>query len=148
MKELEGKTIAIARVRGRRGVKPKIRKTLELLKLHRPNHVVVYKATPSLLGMLRIVKDYVTFGEVSKETLERLVAKRGEKGSRRAKELYNEAKVREIAEKLYNGEKVEDIDPVFRLHPPRGGWKSIKAHYPKGALGNRGSMDELLRRMM
>ncbi len=148
MKELDGKLIAIVRVRGIRKVKPKIRKTLALLKLHKPNHAVLYKANPALIGMLKVVKDYVTFGEVSKETVERLIAKRGEKGSKRAKELYNEEKIKEIAERIYSGEKVGEIDPVFRLHPPRRGWKSIKAHYPKGALGYRDNMDDLLRRMM
>ena len=40
-KGLEGKTIAVVRVRGIRNLKPKIRKTLQLLKLNKPNHAVI-----------------------------------------------------------------------------------------------------------
>ena len=149
-KGVEGKVIAIVRVRGRRNVKPKIRKTLELLKLHRTNHAVVYKATPAVIGMLKVVKDYVTFGEITKEDLTALILKRGEKGRKKAREIYSEEAVKEFVGKFFNGEgRIKDfIDPVFRLHPPRKGWKDIKAHYPKGALGYRDNMSLLLKRMM
>lgn len=148
--EIEGKVIAVIRVRGRRNVKPKIRKTLELLKLHKTNHAVVYKATPSIIGMLKVVKDYVTFGEISKEDLKNLILKRGERGRKKAKEIYSPEAVEEFVEKFFNDSvKISDfVDPVFRLHPPRKGWKDIKAHYPRGALGYRDNMSLLLKRMM
>jgi len=39
--------------------------------------------------------------------------------------------------------------PLFRLSPPTKGYKSIKIHYPKGALGYRGeAINTLLRRMV
>jgi len=37
---------------------------------------------------------------------------------------------------------------VKHLHPPRGGWGgSIKQPYPQGALGKRGDVNELVKRM-
>ncbi len=135
--------IAIVRVRGIHNLKPKVRKTLELLRLHKPNHAVVVPDTPAYRGMLKIVKDYVTYGEVSDETLLKLIEKRGEKGSKKV------SNPKEVLERMKKGEKYDDLmDPVFRLHPPRKGWKSIKRLYPYGALGPRDNMDDLLKRMM
>ena len=140
----ENKLIAIVRVRGRRNLKPQTRKTLELLKLHRTNHAVVYRFSPSLRGMLLRVKDYVTFGEISPETLEKLIAKRGYKGSKRIPKEEAAALAKAFVEKNERG-----FDPVFRLHPPRKGWKSIKKPFTVGGdLGQRDNMDELLARMM
>ncbi|HLC68396.1 MAG TPA: uL30 family ribosomal protein [Candidatus Bilamarchaeaceae archaeon] len=113
--------LAIVRIRGKRNMKPKIKHTLKLMRLHRPNHCIVVEDTPVVLGMLGIVDDYVTFGPVEEKTMESLQAKRGnEKGETK----------------------------VYRLHPPRKGHKSIKHRYPRGALGKRPEMDSLLRRMM
>ncbi|NPA22387.1 MAG: 50S ribosomal protein L30 [Candidatus Micrarchaeota archaeon] len=135
--------IVVVRVRGIHNVAPKIRHTLKLLRLHKPNHAVVVPDTPAIRGMLKVVKDYVTYGEVSDETLLKLIQKRGEKGSKKV------ANPEEVLERMKKGEKYDDLmDPVFRLHPPRKGWKSIKKAYPYGALGPRDNMDELLKRMM
>lgn len=48
--------------------------------------------------------------------------------------------VKKIKRKL--GEK-----RVYYLHPPRKGLKSIKKHYPKGDLGKRDNIKELVERM-
>ncbi len=138
--------IAIVRVRGTSGIKPDIRKTMELLRIRRKHHCVVYKdETVSLKGMLNACRDYVTWGTVSKDTIEALVEKRGRlPGNKRLPAA--------VAEKAAVAiEKGEDtgIKPVFRLSPPKKGWKSVKHAYPKGALGPRGDkMDELLKRMI
>jgi large subunit ribosomal protein L30 len=143
---LNGRLVAAVRVRGRFNIKPKIRTTLELLRLHKPNHCVVFKANSALLGMLQRAKDYITFGEISKETFVRLLMKRGERGSKRG---LSKEEAEKIADAVLNGGKLKDfVDPVFRLHPPRRGWKNIKQQYPRGALGLRDNMDELLNRMM
>jgi len=70
-------TYAIIRVRGTVNIKPNIKKTLQLLNLTRANHCVLIEETPSTKGMLQIVKDYVTWGEVEKETLTKLIKERG-----------------------------------------------------------------------
>lgn len=140
--------IAIIRVRGRRNIDPKIKKTLEMLNLHRTNHCVVMDNSPYVKGMLKIVKDYTTFGPIDEVALARLLSKRGKKGSKRLSELFNEAEVKEIAKKIIGGAKVKDfVDPVFTLKPPSGGYKDIKQHYPRGDLGERPNIAELLKRM-
>jgi large subunit ribosomal protein L30 len=122
--KLKGEIIAIIRVRGRRSIKPRIDHTLKLLRVHRTNHAVVLKANDSVIGMLKIAKDYLAFGKISKEALEQLIAKRGEIGRKMAKEVI---KPGEVAEAVFAGKRVDDfIDPVFRLHPPRKGWKTVK----------------------
>ncbi len=142
-------TIAIVRVRGVRSMKPRIKRTLELLKLQKPNHCVVYSATPQLLGMVNIAKDYIAFGEISEEFLAALLAKRGEKGSKMLSELMKEAEFKNAAKEIFGGKKVSEFaDPVFRLHPPRGGYKNIKVIFPQGGLGKRTDMDTFVKRMM
>ncbi|MEM4133846.1 MAG: 50S ribosomal protein L30 [Candidatus Micrarchaeia archaeon] len=138
--------IAIVRVRGVAGIKPDIRKTMELLRLNKKHHCVVYpKMTKQLEGMLKVAKDYITWGEISQETLRELVLKRGRlPGNKRV----DEKDVDSIVKSIEKGEEVK-IKPVFRLHPPRKGWESIKLRYPDGALGPRGKeMDELILRMV
>ncbi len=140
--------IAMIRVRGRRNMQPKIRKTLELLNLRRPNHCVLMEDTPYTKGMLNLVKDYITFGPISEEALVRLLSKRGKKGSKRLLEISREAEINEIAKKIMAGAKVKEfMDPVFTLKPPRKGWKDIKQHYPRGDLGARPDLSHLVKRM-
>jgi large subunit ribosomal protein L30 len=59
----------------------------------------------------------------------------------------------DLSEALIEGKcKLKDfkeIKPVFRLSPPRHGYKAIRLHYPKGDLGDRKEeINELLERMI
>jgi len=141
--------IAIVRIRGVRSMKPRTKRTLELLKLQRPNHCVIYPSTPQVLGMVNIAKDYVAFGEISEDMLAALLEKRGEKGAKMLSEMMKEAELKKVAKEIFSGKKVSEFaDPVFRLHPPRGGYKDIKNVFPQGDLGKRTDMDEFIKRMM
>jgi len=142
--------IAVVCIRGIRKIKPKIKKTLELLRLNRPNHCVVLEGSKQNIGMLGVVKDYVTFGEIDEETLFRLLYKRGRKGSKKLSGLLEKDRVNEAAKEVFGGKKkISDLaDPVFMLHPPRKGFKDTKRAYPLGDLGKRENMALLLRRMM
>jgi len=66
-------TWAVVRVRGPINVKPKARETMRLLRLNRVNHCVMVPEDATHLGMLRQVKDYVTWGEADAETADRLI---------------------------------------------------------------------------
>jgi 50S ribosomal protein uL30 len=141
---IEDQIIAVIRVRGRRSMKPKIDNTLKLMKLYRTNQAVIYKATRPIIGMLKVAKDYIAFGKISKETLEALIAKRGEKGSKKASEV---VKPKEVADAVFAGKKIGDyIDPVFRLAPPRKGWKNVKK--PELIVPESGDIDSVIKRMM
>ncbi|MEM4255297.1 MAG: uL30 family ribosomal protein [Candidatus Norongarragalinales archaeon] len=62
--------IAIVRVRGVHGVTHRIRYALDQMHLTRKNHcVLVEKPDPKMLQQIR---DYATWGEASKETVEAL----------------------------------------------------------------------------
>lgn len=134
--------IAVVRVRGIRNMKPELIKGLEMLRLNRPHHCVVVDNTPQNLGMLQKVKDYIAYGQIKEETLKLLIEKRGEKGQNRVKDADK------VLSEIQSGKKLSEfIDPVFRLHPPRKGYKDIKRPYPQGALGKRPDMDNLIKRM-
>ena len=44
--------LAVLRIRGIRKLRPQVRRTLELLRLERPNHCVLVDDTPQTKGML------------------------------------------------------------------------------------------------
>jgi large subunit ribosomal protein L30 len=141
--------IAVVRVRGRRKVKPGIEKTLGLLRLERPNHCVLLDDTPQNMGMLQVVKDYVTYGPVDENTVYRLLSRRGRKGRKFLKAVAKEDELKKAAKEIASGRKtLEFANPVFRLRPPSKGYRDIKAYYPDGDLGKREEMNSLLKRMM
>lgn len=139
--------IAIIRVRGSINLNRKIKDTLNLLRLYRQNYCVVIEDMPSYKGMIKKVKDYVTYGEIDDETYKELVNKRGEGYKGREKDRKGKIEYKRFI--LINDKKIK---PFFRLNPPRKGFgrKGIKVSYrAHGALGYRGEkINELLKRMM
>ena len=142
--------IGIIRVRGLWGVKPKIRMTLQKLNLTRVNHATLVPDTPYYLGMLKICKDYVAFGKVSKDVAKRILLKRGEITRNKKLKDDNSKNIDAFLDSLDKGEttiKRFGIKPVIRLKPPKHGYKSVKRAYPYGALGKWPSLDNLIERM-
>lgn len=154
------KIVAVVRLRGKADTHHIMKKTLSLLRLHKVNHAAVYPESPSLKGMLFKIKDRVTWGEISKEDFVYLLKKRGELYGKNNK-LTDEhlqantefASIEAFADAFFEGKaKLTDIpgvQPVFRLNPPRKGFKSLKNPINRGGdLGYRGeAMSTLLRRM-
>jgi len=156
--------LAIIRIRGRSGHRPEVKYTLRSLRLTRKYHAVIYPSKlPGLLGMLKVVKDWVTWGEISKSVLAELIKKRGRTVGNKPitdEVVRNKLKLNGGIEELINivyeekimWHKLDHIfKPVFRLHPPKGGFKgSIKKPYKSGGeLGYRGStINELLMKMI
>ena len=152
---------AIIKLRGSVGIKPGIKYTLGLLRLHKVDHCVVVEENDYYSGMIQKVKDYVAWGEISEDMLEVLLKNRGRlEGGKRLTEqyLYDNTpfgSLKELAHALYEGEvKMKDlmafkIKPVFRLHPPRKGHKGIKRSVTQGGeLGYHGDkINELLYKM-
>ena len=158
----KGKLLAIIRLRGTVNVRPDVEDTLRMLRLVKKYHMVLYPADmPGLKGMLQKAKDWITWGEIDAETLIEVLKSRGRApGNKKLDENYLKkeigvSNVEELAEKVMKGEillhKCEKIKPVFRLHPPRGGFKkSLRRQYNNsGELGYRGSdINLLIRRML
>ena len=153
-------TLAVVRVRGRINVKNDIRDTLTMLGLGRVNHCVLIDETPQYIGMVRKVKDYVTWGPIDAETATLLVKERGRLEGRKPldepilKEM-GEFKSfddmgKAIAEGQLNWSKLDKTVRVFRLHPPRKGYEGVKRSYTVGgALGDRGEgINPLIQRMI
>jgi len=142
--------LALIRVRGVRGLKPKTAKTLEYLRLTRPNHCVVVDDSKEIMGMVNIVKDYITFGPVDEDTIALLMKKRGTRGSKNLTEVASEDEIKAAAKEMAAGKKPakDFVNPVFRLRPPRKGFKNTKLPFPEGDLGKRDEVVSLLRRMM
>ena len=69
--------IAIIRIRGMTNVRGDIDKTLKMLNLNNKNHCVVVEQNPTNMGMIKKIKDYVTYGPITDETFKLLVEKRG-----------------------------------------------------------------------
>ncbi|HSB47080.1 MAG TPA: uL30 family ribosomal protein [Candidatus Bilamarchaeum sp.] len=141
--------LAVVRIRGVRKIAPRIKKTLELLRLERPNHCVLVDDTPQNLGMLEHAKDYITYGPVEESTILGLLLKKGRKGSKFLRTTLKEEELKKAAKEIFGGKKTAEVaNPVFRLRPPSRGYRDIKSAYPTGELGKRDAMDSLLRRMI
>ncbi len=139
---------AVIRIRGSVNVPRATEDTLKILRLTRVNHCVLVPETPDYDGMLRKASGYVTWGKVSGETVEKLVARRGRlPGDARL----DSRSAKEISKKLEKEGFLKEagIKPVFRLSPPTKGYKSVRMAYPRGDLGNRGdAINQLLKRMI
>ncbi len=151
--------LAAVRIKGIVNTPIKIRATLKMIRLDEPNYCSLVPNTPSYRGMLHKVKDFITFGEIDKETVIKMLKKRMRlKGGKRIEESMLKAETafssyEEIADAIMHGNAkmsgFKNIQPNFRLTPPSKGFNSTKVHYPKGDLGYRGAeIKELLERMI
>ncbi len=155
------KLLAVVRIRGTVNVRREIKDTLKMLRLHHLNHATLIESTPSYLGMLQKAKDYITWGEIDEETLSLLLSKRGRlSGNKRLTDQYLKEKskfdsVDAFSKAVYKNQAklndLPDLKPVFRLHPPKGGFDNPKKRpfRASGELGYRGEkINELLRKMI
>ncbi|MCX8146974.1 MAG: uL30 family ribosomal protein [Candidatus Woesearchaeota archaeon] len=128
--KLKQNPIAVILVRGTVRARQEIIDTLKMLRLKRKNSCVIVEPKPSVIGMIKKVKDYVTWGEIDNDTLKLLIEKRGKKDP-------------------FNPNKIKG---VFRLNSPKKGYgrAGIKKGYKKsGALGYRGNkISDLIKRMI
>jgi len=151
---------AAIRVRGTVNVKPDIKKTLQLLRLNKVNHCVLLEENPIVKGMLQVTKDYITWGEIDKEMLTKLILKRGkiegdvdltEDHIKSATSFTNIEKLSQaIIDNKFQYKEVANVKPIFRLNPPKKGYEGIKRSFvKKGSLGYRGNnINLLLERMV
>jgi len=109
--------------------------------------------------MLRKAQNCVTWGEPSKETIIRLLKERGRSVGNKnlseedAKKLGYDT-LEKLADAIYSLDvqlkDLSSIKPVFRLHPPKKGFKgSVKKSFKTGGVtGYRGeAINDLVNRM-
>jgi len=150
---------AVVRIRGTAQVRKTIEDTLNFLRLKRVNNCVIIPETKEYTGMLKKAKDYITWGNINKETLTKLIQNRckilGDKkiDEKLLKEITDFDSFEKFSEALIKEKtKLKDykqIKQVFKLNPPRHGFKAAKLPFPKGDLGNRKEkINELIERMI
>ena len=124
------KKLAVILIRGLINVSHDKKKTLALFRLLKKHCCVVIDDNVIMRGMANKVKDYVTWGEASDETIKLLKDKRGQKDPMNPKELKK----------------------FFCLAPPVGGFErgGIKQQFKQGgALGYRADkINELIKKMI
>lgn len=114
----ENKT-AVILIRGTIGANQDIKDTLKMLNLHKKNNCAILENNPVNSGMLKKVKDYTTFGEITKETEEALTKRKKN--------------------------KMITLNPPKGGFERKG---TKKNYTDGGALGKRDNMDKLLQKMM
>jgi len=151
---------AVIRVRGTVNIKPDIKKTMQLLRLTRANHCVLLEENEVYKGMLQIVKDYTTWGEINKETLTKMLSVRGkligdkpltEAYLKKAAPYHSFEKLSEaILENKVQYKDIPEVKPLFRLNPPKKGHRTVKRSFVnKGSLGYRKeNINTLIERML
>jgi large subunit ribosomal protein L30 len=153
--------LAVIRVRGPAKLAASLNDTMKIMRLYKANNCVVVKSTPVYLGMIKKVKDFVTWGEINFDTLKLLLEKKGRVvGNKPLTNDYLLKKIKmnfeEFANELMVGKNglkdAPGLKTFFRLDPPKKGFErgGIKKPFSMGgALGYRKEhINELLRRMV
>lgn len=121
------RTLALIRVRGPVKLQQPVEDTLAMLNLRRKNACVIVTENPVVKGMINRVRDFITYGDIDTETVEKL-------------------------KKADPMEPKEGKQKIYSLHPPRKGFgrKGIKIAFSAGgALGDRKEkINDLISRMM
>jgi len=153
------KTLFVVRIRGGVDAQKTVEATLTMLRMERNNYATILKESPSYIGMLRKVKDYVTWGEPDVETVKNLLEARGKligdaKVTDEALKTLGYDSIDKLANAIVAGEvefsQLNGVKPFFRMHPPKKGFKkTVKRPYrDHGELGYRGeAINELIKRM-
>ena len=156
----ECKCLVVVRIRGVVSAQKETRETLQFLHLLHTNHAVLIDSRPAYKGMLQRVNSYITYGEPSKETVAIMLQKRAKlAGDKKLTDEYIQKagykSIDDLAEAIVNCkvqfQKLPDVQPLFKLHPPSKGYKGkTKRGFKAGVeAGYRGeAINELVKRMI
>ena len=154
------KPIVVVRIRGVISAQREARDTLTLLRLDHTNHAILIDDRPSYRGMLQKINSYVTWGEITKETVVTMLEKRARLvGNKKLTTEYLEKvgfkTFEDLAEAIMTGKvehgKLPFMTPLFKLHPPSKGFKgNVKKSFKAGGeAGYRGeAINDLVKRMI
>ena len=151
--------LAVVRVRGVSDVFRETKENLNMLHLNRNCHATLIDDRSSYLGMLRKAQHLVAWGEISKEAIALLLKKRCRLvGNKKLTDQYAQEvgyeSLDELAEAIHKLEveygRLPNIKPVFRLRPPKKGFKGkVKRSYAAGGVTGyrREAINDLIKRM-
>ena len=138
--------ILVIRISGIVNLTKDIKETLYRIRLRKKYSAVLAAPTLKNMKLLKIIRNYVAYGDINNETLRELIKARAI-----LKDKTKKIDVDKIIEQIEKKDSESwDIKPFFRFHPPRGGIDS-KKHFGKGkgVLGdNKNKIKELVRRML
>lgn len=138
--------ILAIRISGQVEIPEKVSETLRRLRIHRKYSAVLVQPTTQNIKLLKHLRDYIAFGDITPETLKLLIEKRAVPIDK-SKKVNAESVIAELEKKPLSK---TSIKPFFRLHPPIGGLNT-KDHFPvkRGVLGdNKEKINDLVRRML
>ena len=150
----------MVKIRGTISAQRETRETLDFLHLAHTNHAVLIDSRPAYKGMLQRVNSYVTWGEPSKETVAMMLQKRARlAGDKKLTDEYIKKagykSIDDLAEAIVNCkvefQKLPDMQPRFKLHPPSKGYKgkTKRGFKAGGEAGYRGeAINDLVKRMI
>jgi large subunit ribosomal protein L30 len=156
----ECKCLVVVKIRGTIEAQREARQTLELLHLTHTSHAILIDSRPAYKGMLQRVNSFITYGEPTKETVAMMIQKRARlEGDKKLTDEYLQKigykTVDDLAQAIVDCkvqfQKLPDIQPRFRLHPPSKGYKgkTKKGFNAGGEAGYRGeAINALIQRMV
>jgi large subunit ribosomal protein L30 len=121
---------------------------------------VLIDSRPAYKGMLQRVNSYITYGEPTKQTVALMLQKRGRlAGHKKLTDEYIQKagykSIDDLAEAIVSCkvqfQKLTDVEPRFKLHPPSKGYKGKTKQGFKagGEAGYRGeAINDLVKRMV
>ncbi|KAM7098773.1 large ribosomal subunit protein uL30-like [Molossus nigricans] len=162
----EPKLAFVIRTRGINGVSPKVRKGLQLLRLHQTFNGTFVKLNKASINMLRIVEPYIAWGYPNLKSVNELIYKHGYgKINKKRTALtdntliaqslgkYGIICMEDLIHEIYTvGKRFKEGNNFlwpFKLSSPRGGMKKKTTHVIEGGdAGNReDQINRLIRKM-
>ena len=154
------RSLVVVKIRGTVRAQKETRETLGFLHLVHTNHAVIIDSRAAYMGMLQRVNSYITYGEPTKELIAMMLQKRARlAGDKKLTDEYLQKigykSVDDLAEAIVNCkvqfQKLPDVEPRFKLHPPSKGYKgkTKKGFKAGGEAGYRGeAINALVQRMV
>ncbi len=146
--------LCVIRIRSDIGASKEQRQIFENLGLKRTNSCTIVDNKEAVLGMLKKIEHFVTYGEIDENALKALLKNRAMISNNKKYE-WKENELEEFVKSFLDGKvqlKDKGIKKTFYLHPPVKGYerKGIKKLFKEGgALGYRGkNINDLLLRMI
>jgi large subunit ribosomal protein L30 len=151
-------SLIVVNLRGGVNTRAPVRKTLQEMKIAKRFNSTIVPDTIVYRGMLNAAKDHVAWCKADASTVEKILNSRAEK-SKGTSEQRNSAKgaatsyamlAKELEEGKIRLDGSQGIRNLFRLHPPRGGFKrSTRRPYNQGGvLGFNKDLPSLIEKMV
>ena len=146
--------LCVVKIRSTIGCSLQVRRGMETFGLDKQYSCSVADKSDQNMGVLKAIDSWVTYGEIDKETMKKLLTRRSRVSNRKVFE-WKDSDLQDFIDRFYEGKstmKDAKIKKTFHLHPPLKGFEKRGKKTPfgiKGAFGYRGAeINKLLERMI